>query len=209
MHGKRLQDISSPGAELLGWRKAVTKCCLMKNVWLIAEDTSPFLFFTHHVTMISETFQTNCQMDMRLTVSKSRTIKIKMKKKINKNKISPPKNNLHFLKCECYFCMMNWSSKCCQTRVQKSVLGLSLCVRVSVLEWVIQLQRFGNTEPRSQAILAGGVGVRQDTSPRGGDKRGSRDDGESGRFLRRCDSVNLQMTPGARRAARPDCVGFS
>lgn len=33
--------------------------------------------------------------------------------------------------------------------------------------------------------------MRQDTSPRGADERGSPDDGGSGRFLRRGDSVNL------------------
>lgn len=36
---------------------------------------------------------------------------------------------------------------------------------------------FGNTEPYSQAILTARVGVCQDTSPKGKEMRGSRDDG--------------------------------
>lgn len=75
----------------------------------------------------------------------------------------------------CYFDMMNCSSECCQTRAQHFSVCVRVCVCVRVSHPITQVWKY--TEPCSQAILTGRVGVCQDTSPQGKGMRGSRDDG--------------------------------
>lgn len=78
--------------------------------------------------MISETFRANCPMDMELTVSKSRKIKIK-------TKISPPKNNLHFLNVSAI--LARWIGVQSVARhASGKVCSVSLCVCVRSRECV-------------------------------------------------------------------------
>lgn len=170
----------------------------MKNRWIIAEDTSLFVFsflfffFLHHVTMILKHSKLTARWTCRWRWANWGKIKLKRPKKQKQ--------------CALFCATLVWWTAV-QSVARHAPQKFLVCVRADVSEWVIQLRRFGNTEPCSQAILAGGVGVRQDTSPRGEEMRGSRDDGELGGF---CAVVTAWTSnnPGALSAAEiwPDCV---
>lgn len=131
---KARRAFQAPAAELLGCTETLQSVAS----WKMDESSARIRHFFSPCNTVWQWFvrrsEQNCLMDMDLTVSKSRKIKIKIKKKTPPPQKKTP--TCPFSKCECYFGVMNRSSKCCQTRVRKSARRLCVCVCVCLREGV-------------------------------------------------------------------------